>query len=82
MTARERFRADVADALTNWRLGCIPPRQNYSERELYRAAIAEILELRLRIAYTPLFTGLERIKNRVGILADLREDMYIPRRPR
>lgn len=79
MTARDRFRADVAEALTNWRLGCVPPRPNYSEREIYRSAIAEILALRLRIAYMPLFTGLDRIKNRVGILADLREDMYVPR---
>lgn len=80
MSARDNFRRHVAETLTQWRLGNIPPRPNRSvEQELFRSAIAEILALRLRIAYTSLLTGLTRIENRVAILADLREDHYVPR---
>lgn len=81
MSARDKFRAQVAEALTDWRLGCIPPRTDLSsERELYRSAIAEIVALRLRIAYMPLFQSLARIEARVAILAAVygREDHYAP----
>ncbi len=80
MTARDKFRIAVAETLTDWRLGCIPPRfGSGQEAELFRGAIAEIAALRLRIAYMPLFQGIERIAARVGILADLREDHYAPK---
>lgn len=78
-TARARFQEAVAETLTDWRLGCIPSRQDWSiERELFRSGIAEILSLRLRIAYMPLLQGLQRIENRVDILVNLREDPYAP----
>jgi len=81
MTARDKFRKVVAEVLTDWRLGIIPPRFNQgAECELYKAGVAEIIELRLCAAYVPLFQGLERIKARVGILADLREDHFVPLR--
>lgn len=76
---RDQFRLEVAAALTDWRLGCIPPRPGYSaERELFRAGVAEILALRLRVAYMPLFQGLQRIEDRVDILVNLRADPYAP----
>lgn len=79
MTARDQFRLEVAQALTDWRLDCIPPRSNWDvERELFRAGIAEILALRLRVAYIPLLQGLQRIEARVNILVNLREDPYAP----
>jgi hypothetical protein len=79
-TAREKYRDAVGDALTNWRLGCIALRPDrWREQALYRDGLAEIIALRLRIAYTPLLTGLQRIENRVAILADLREDHYAPK---
>lgn len=79
MTAKEEFRKAVAEALTGWRLGCIPPRPDSSfERAIVIAGLAEILRLRLCIAYTPLLTGLQRIEDRVAILTDIREDPYAP----
>lgn len=76
---RDQFRAQVAQALTDWRLGCIPPRPGLGhERELFRAGLSEILTLRLRIAYMPLLQGLQRIEDRVSILVNLREDPYAP----
>jgi hypothetical protein len=78
VSARDTFRREVAEALTDWRLGCLPPRPDGAEREIYRSAIAEILAMRLRIAYMPLLQGLARIEARVAVLADLREDPYTP----
>ena len=78
MTARERFRHEVAEALTNWRLGVIPPRPNGAEAMIFRECMADIIKFRLRIAYMPLFQTLERIQHRVGVLANLREDPYAP----
>lgn len=78
-TARNEFRKAVAEALTDWRLGCIPPRQDSSfERAIFIAGLAEILALRFRIAYTPLLQGLQRIEDRVKILTTIREDPYAP----
>lgn len=79
MTARDAFRLQVAEALTGWRLGCLPPRSDSGfERAVLTAGLGEIIALRLRIAYTPLLTGLQRIEDRVNILATLREDPYAP----
>lgn len=79
MSARDQFRADIAEALTDWRLGCIPPRADWSaEQELFRAGVSEILGLRLRIAYTPIFKTLQRIENQLALLAAMREDPYAP----
>ncbi len=78
MTPREQFRADVAECLTDWRLGVIPPRSSGVELALTRDAIREVIRLRLWIAYMPLLQGLARIENRVGILCDLRADPYAP----
>lgn len=79
MTARDRWRKTVAEALTDWRVGCIPPRPDSSfERAIVIAGIAEILRMRLEIAYTPLLQGMQRIENRVDILANIRENPYAP----
>lgn len=78
MTARERYRETVAETLTGWRLGIIPPRSG-PELSITRDAIREIIQLRLWIAYMPLLQGLERIEKRVGVLCDLREDPYAPK---
>lgn len=73
------FRKLAAEALQDWRIGCIPSRPDWSvEHELFRSEIAEILSLRLRIAYIPLLQGLQRIENRVNILTTIREDPYAP----
>jgi hypothetical protein len=79
---RELFRQHTTETVTDWRLGCIPPRPDGHQTELFRSAIAEIIGLRLRIAYMPLFQGLARIEARVAILTSIREDPYAPpRRP-
>lgn len=79
MSQREKFRLEVAEALTNWRLGCVPPRYAPKrELEIFKSGIAEIAGLRLRIAYMPLFQGIERIAARFGVIADLRADPYAP----
>ena len=79
-TSRDKYREAVGDALTNWRLGCVAQRPDrWREQALYRDGVAEIIALRLRIAYTPIFTALKRIENRVAILAELREDHYAPK---
>jgi hypothetical protein len=78
VSAREKFRREVAEALTGWRMGCIAPRTNGAEVLIFREAMADIIKFRLRIAYMPLFQGLERIQDRVGILASLRAEPYAP----
>lgn len=79
MTARDEFRKAVGDALTDWRFGCIPPRPDSSfERAIFIAGLAEILRLRFQVAYMPLLQGLQRIEDRVNILATMREDPYAP----
>lgn len=79
MTARDDFRKITAEVLTDWRLGCIPPRPDSSfERAIFIAGLAEILRLRLQIAYLPLLQGLQRIEDRVAILTTIREDPYAP----
>lgn len=80
MSARDEFRKAVAHTLTQWRYGCIPPRADWSvEAELFRSGIAEILSLRLRIAYMPLLQGLQRIEDRVNILTTVRAEPYAPK---
>lgn len=77
MIARDKWRETVAEVLTDWRLGCIPPRPDSSfERAIFIAGLAEILSLRLRVAYMPLLQGLQRIEDRVAILTTIREDPY------
>jgi hypothetical protein len=79
VSARDNYREAVSEALTDWRHGCIPPRANWSmEEELFRSAIAEILSLRLRVAYMPLLQGLQRIEDRVNILTTVRAEPYAP----
>ena len=76
MTPREQFRKDVADTLTDWRLGCIPPRPNNAAGYIFRECISDLIRFRLRIAYMPLFQGLERIERRFGIIADLKREPW------
>lgn len=78
MTAREKFRHEVAEALTNWRLGCIQPRSSGAEVAIFREAMYDIIRFRMRIAYMPLLQELERIERRVGVLADLKRDPWAP----
>jgi len=78
--AREKFRLDVARTLADWRLGTIPPRDDGAVGAIFREGIADIIRLRLRIAYMPLFQGLERIQRRVGILADSKREPWAPAR--
>jgi hypothetical protein len=71
---RERFRRDVADALTDWRtIGTRFARFEMPEVEtLLCAGVAEILAIRLEAAHAPIFKALDRIDRRliqVGILA-------------
>lgn len=74
-----RFRAAAAETHTTWRLGCVGLRRsNYPEQELLRSGIAEILTLRLVVAYNPIFKTLQRIENQLAILAAVREDPYAP----
>lgn len=78
-TAKRDFLKLAAEARTDWHIGCIPTRPDWSvEQELFRSGITEILSLRLRIAYMPLLQGLQRIEDRVNILATIREDPYAP----
>lgn len=77
--AKSNFLKLADEALRDWRIGCIPSRPDWSiEHELFRSGIAEILSLRLRIAYMPLLQGLQRIEDRVNILATIREEPYAP----
>lgn len=69
MTARDRLRDDMADALRGFRLDCVEVRRNYRlEQELFRAGIAEILTLRLMAAYAPIFATLMTIERKVAVL--------------
>lgn len=78
-TARDRWRPFVGEACTDLRLCCIIPRPRIEYGEaLVRATIAEVLSMRLRIAYTPLLAGLATIERKVGVLADLRAEPWAP----
>jgi hypothetical protein len=79
MTARDRFRAEVVEALADWRIGCIPGRPDGAAAVIYHEGIADLARLRLMVAYMPLFQGLERIAARVGVLADLRREPWAQR---
>jgi hypothetical protein len=79
MTARDRYRQAVAETLTGWRLGVIPPRAGCGpELAILHAGLSEIIALRLTLAYMPLLQGLARIEARVGILCDIKADPYAP----
>lgn len=79
MTARDQWRQHVAQALTDWRLFAIGPRPNINyEQEMIRSAIAEILSLRLQVAYAPIFGTLQKIEGKIGVLADLRAEPWAP----
>lgn len=79
MSAAADFRKLAAEARADWLVGCIPTRPDWSiERELFRSGLAEIISLRLRVAYMPLLQGLQRIEDRVNILVTIREDPYAP----
>ncbi len=75
-TRAERFRAAAVETHADWRLHCTPPRWTDSAIMIFREGMADIIKLRLRIAYMPLFQGLERIQHRCGILADLRREPW------
>lgn len=78
-SVRDKFRETAAEALTDWRLGCIPPQPDSSfERAIFIAGLAEILRLRFQIAYLPLLQGLQRIEDRVNILTTIRAEPYAP----
>lgn len=80
MKTGNKFRELAAEATAHWHVGCIPTRPDWSvERELFRSGIAEILSLRLRVAYMPLLQGLQRIENRVNILTIIRAEPYAPK---
>jgi hypothetical protein len=76
MTPREKFTRDFAEVLTDWRLGIIPPRPNGAMTAIFHEGIADLIRLRLYIAYMPLFQGLERIERRVVILAELKREPW------
>ncbi len=73
----DRFRAAAVETHAEWRLHCLPLRWNAAAVMIFREAIGDIVRLRLRIAYMPLFEGLERIERRVGVLADLRKEPWV-----
>ncbi len=81
--ARDKYREVVAEALTNWRLGC---KLNYGdwgpERAVICAGVGEIAALRLQEAFLPMLQSLARIEARARILADLKSDPYAPSRVR
>ncbi len=69
MTPREKFRADVAECLTDWRLGVIPQRRGTGpEMEILRAGIAEVLELRLVALCLPLFETMRSMEEKLKCL--------------
>ncbi len=79
MTARDRFRAEVTEALTDWRLGCIPGRPDGAAAAIFREGFYDLVRMRLTIAYMPRFEALERIERRVGVLADLKREPWAQR---
>ena len=78
-TRAGRFRAAVAETLTDWRLGRASQRIDFSGAgDVFRAGMAEIIELRLRAAYAPLFKSLQRVENTLAVFAAIRDDPYAP----
>ncbi len=78
-TAKSDFLKLAAEARADWLIGCVPPRPGSGfERAVFIAGLGEILALRLQAAYMPLLQGLQRIEDRVNVLATIREDPYAP----
>lgn len=75
-TRADRFRAAAVEAHADWRLHCLPLRWNDAAVMIFREGMADLIRLRLWIAYMPLLQGLERIEKRCGILADLRREPW------
>lgn len=82
-TRAERFRAEAAAAAESWGEftqnfveHTLTIRMNNPTVTIFREGMADIIRLRLRLAYMPLFQGLERIEKRCGILADLRREPW------
>lgn len=73
------WRQAVVEALTDWRLGTIPARPDGAAMAIYHEAIADLVRMRLTIAYMPLLQALERIERRVGVLAELRRELWVQR---
>lgn len=77
MKAGIEFRKLTNKTRAEWHLECIPSRPDFSfEYAVFIAAFADIIALRLRLAYIPLLQGLQRIEDRANILATIREDPY------
>jgi hypothetical protein len=79
MTARDKYRQDVAAALLDWRMFAIGPRPNIKyEQQLIRSAIGEVLSLRLQAAYAPILGTLKRMELQMAVLADSRRAPFAP----
>lgn len=77
--ARDNWRKTVSEAFADLRLNSIAPRPRLQyEEALLRAAISEILSIRLCAAYNPILAGLERIERKIGALADIRREPWAP----
>jgi len=78
-TRAERFRAAATETHATWREGCNGARFDaWRERAVFMEGIKDIAALRLRVAYMPLFQTLQRIENKLAILASVRDDPYAP----
>lgn len=78
-TARDNWRKHVGTACTDLRMNCIPPRpQIRYENALALAAVSEILSLRLQAAYIPIFGTLQKIEQKIAVLASLRAELWAP----
>lgn len=76
-TRAERFRAAATETHATWRDGLEGVKYDcWRERAVFMEGVKDIIRMRLRIAYMPLFQGLERIERRCGILADLRREPW------
>lgn len=79
MTGPDEWKAIVGEACAGFRLDCVGsrPRIQY-EQALIRAAVSEVLSLRLQAAYAPIFGTLQKIERKVGVLASLRREPWAP----
>lgn len=76
--ARERFQKQAAEALAQWRLNCIPPRAGDTETIALKECLADLIRMRIELAYTPVFKTLMRIEAQFDILGKSGRDRWAP----
>lgn len=82
MSARDKWRKTVTEASAGFRLDCVSIRIEGAESELVKAAISELLRLRITARLLPLFRALDDLEVSYSRLASTTLSLPKDRRSR